>query len=249
MDQYRVNDSHVHLGKSDGIYSYFEALDIIAYREKNNIDKVLVMSLDLDIHKNNTTISYMADTYEWIYGLYWINGTDWYYPLTPKMIGCKFHGTYEGRTVSDNFYHPIMQYLNDNNAVLVIHCGRYKEGHFRSNTSYVHALAVAQKYPGIKVIMAHMGGSDTTICKKAIQNSKDCNNVYFDTSGITTPYIIEYALTYLQPERILFGSDAPWCSFRSMYYNVIDAKINEIDKEKILYTNFNSLLEPIKINT
>jgi predicted TIM-barrel fold metal-dependent hydrolase len=93
-----------------------------------------------------------------------------------------------------------------------------------------------------------MGGTDTTVCKNAIQAAVDIPNVYFDTSGITTPYIIEYALTYLKPERILFGSDAPWCSFRAMYHNVIDANINHIDKEKILYSNFNNLIDKLAVS-
>ena len=119
---------------------------------------------------------------------------------------------------------------------------RYKEGSKESNTSYQHALEVAKIYPKLKVIMAHMGGTDTTICKRAINDSRDYPNIYFDTSGITTPYIIEYAVEQIPANRILFGSDAPWCSFNAMVYTILDAQIDDDIKNAILYNNFNELI-------
>jgi predicted TIM-barrel fold metal-dependent hydrolase len=151
------------------------------------------------------------------------------------MIGCKYHGSYLGSPI-----HPC-QLLEDINLVMV-HCGRYKEGRKESNTSYLHALEVAKSYPKLKVIMAHMGGTDTNVCKVAIEDSRDYDNIYFDTSGITTPYIIEYALENIPSNRILFGSDAPWCSFLAMYHTVLDARIPDEDKQNIFYNSFNDLV-------
>ena len=256
MEQYKVNDCHVHLGTSSDIYSYFDIMGVINHRKNHNIDKILLMSFENTPHLNNNYIDQLTQTFEYMYGLHWIQYSNldrdtesMMYNYNKKILGCKFHGSYEPFPINQRPYSLLLEVLNVQRQILLIHCGRYKEGSYESKTSYLYALDVAKMYPKIKVICAHMGGTDTTVCKKAINAAVPIPNVYFDTSGITTPYIIEYALTYLQPERILFGSDAPWCSFRSMYYNVIDAKINEIDKEKILYTNFNSLLEPIKINT
>jgi predicted TIM-barrel fold metal-dependent hydrolase len=47
----------------------------------------------------------------------------------------------------------------------------------------------------------------------------------------------------LGPDRILFGSDAPWCSFRSMFYGVEDTLLDEKIKHKIFYENFIKLLD------
>ena len=88
-----------------------------------------------------------------------------------------------------------------------------------------------------------MGGTDTTICKKAIYESREHENIYFDTSGITTPYIIEYACDNIGPKRILFGSDIPWCSFKAMYYTIEDAMIPRVYKDDILYHNLNRLVK------
>ena len=256
MVDYRVNDCHVHLGTSDGIYSHFEPLDIVTHKERNNIDKLLMMSFEHTPSINNSWIDRLTQDFDYMYGLHWIQYSKLssdiehiIYKENKKMLGCKFHGSYEPFPITHRPYHLLLEVLNVQRAILLVHCGRYKEGSYESKTSYLYALDVAKIYPKIKVICAHMGGTDTTVCKKAIDAAVDIPNVYFDTSGITTPYIIEYAVTYLQPERILFGSDAPWCSFRAMYYTVLDAKINQMDKEKILYHNFNNLLEPIKLYT
>jgi predicted TIM-barrel fold metal-dependent hydrolase len=42
----------------------------------------------------------------------------------------------------------------------------------------------------------------------------------------------------LGSERVLFGSDFPWCSYRSMYWGVEDALVSEEAKENIFSKNF-----------
>lgn len=234
-----VNDCHIHIGNSASINRTFEPVHLKDHPAK----KVLLMSAQDDIKTNNNLIKNLSGLFPDVYGLYWITSNNWYYPMDKKMVGCKFHGAYENMPISNERYHPIKEYLNDNDAVLMVHCGRYKEGEIKSNTSFLHALMVAQDYPNIKVIMAHMGGTDTTVSKKAVKAAANQDNIYFDTSGITTPYIIEYAVDHLGPKRILFGSDAPWCSFKAMYHTVMDANIPEEDKRNIMYDNFNLLVE------
>lgn len=202
---------------------------------------MLLFSTDQNIETNNECIRTLSKEFDFIYGLQWIHrNSD--IQLDNKIIGCKFHGAYLGTPISKEYWRTL-EYLAREEAILMVHCGRYKEGAEESNTSYLHALEVAKMYGGIKVIMAHMGGTDTNVCKKAIIDSRDYDNVYFDTSGITTPYIIEYAVKQIPSTRIMFGSDAPWCSFRAMYYTTMDASIPEQDKENIMYNSFEQLIE------
>src|SRR5690606_19298128 len=137
--------------------------------------------------------------------------------------GVKFHGVYEHSPINNPAYAPALEILNDREALLLVHCGRFREGMRESDTSYLHALDIARAYPRIKVTLGHMGGGDSTVIRRCIADSKDSPNVYYETSGITTPFMLEWALKHVPADRILFGSDAPWCSFRSRYYNVEDA--------------------------
>ncbi len=245
-----INDAHIHLGKSDEINRSLSIDDILKLKDKRKIGNIVLMSLERDIEANNKKIIELCQRFPFIFGLLWIQK----HTLTEninmfekilgndRIIGAKFHGSFENMPVSSPVYSPIMNILNEKEAILLVHCGRYKDASLESNTSYLHAIELAKSYPNIKVILAHMGGTDTSIIKRALQDSKDIHNIYFDTSGITTPYIIEYATKIIDTERILFGSDEPWCSFMSMYYNIMDAQISREHKEDILSENFNKLL-------
>jgi len=176
-----------------------------------------------------------------IYGLHWFVPTSNKIEFSDKIVGIKYHGAYLNNPVTSMSKY-ILEELDKQKKILLVHCGRYLEGDIKSNTSYLHAIQVARHYPNIKVVLAHMGGTDTTVCKKAISHAEGIHNVYFDTSGITTPSIIEYACNRLPVTRILFGSDWPWCSFRAMYYTVMDAAISNLSKQDILYNNFEMIL-------
>ena len=241
-DQYKINDCHVHVGRMSGINQSLNTEDIIDFKKQNNIDKVLLLASDSDPEKSNNMVEFLVDNIPDTYGLHWwINGVN-NIKLTNKIIGVKYHGTYAKKPIT-SLNPRIFEALDKHKAILMVHCGRYLEGDIKSNTSYLHALQVARKYPNIKVILSHMGGTDTTVCKKAIMHGTMIHNVYFDTSGITTPFIIEHACDRLPTTRILFGSDSPWCSFKAMYNTVMDAIVNKLEKKDILHDSFELLLK------
>jgi len=246
---YKINDAHVHLGYSSIINQKLLIKDIKNFRSKYNIDNLMLMSLDKDINKNNKTIIELSKKSEYIHGLYWIQKTRikkdvqiLEKEISNGLVGVKFHGVFENQKVSAKIYEPVMEVLADKKAILLIHCGRFKDGSPLSNSSYVHALKIAKKFSKIKVILAHMGGNDTSVVKKAITAAKDIPNAYFDTSGISTPFRVELGVKTIGAKRIIFGSDFPWCSLRGMYYGVEDALISENAKSLILYKNFLKIL-------
>lgn len=250
--QRKVNDVHIHVGDSSIINQKMSPDEIPHYREKLGIDHLMIFSLDVDIEENNQKVIELSKNNDFIHGLIWVQHSRidddveiLKNELGRGIVGVKFHGVFENKPVSDVVYEPILNVLNEKSAILLIHCGRFKDGSPESNSSYVHALDVAKKFPNIKVILAHMGGNDTSVVKKAITAAKDIPNAFFDTSGISTPYRVEYAVEQIGPERILFGSDFPWCSFRSMYWGVEDALISEDDKELIFVKNFLKLVSKL----
>lgn len=246
---HRVNDIHIHLGWSNDINNFLDPNKLDEFISKNKIDEVALIPFEKNTRAYNHKIIKLSKNNKKIHGFYWINKNrikDDLKILKSEiecgLLGVKFHGSYENLPVSASIYQPIMELLNDMQSVLLVHCGRYKDGSIESNTSFLHGLQIAKKFPKIKLVLAHMGGNDTTVSKRAIASSLKLRNVFFDTSGTSTPYRIEYAVKILGKRRILFGSDYPWCSFRAMYYNVIDSMLDEKTKDIILYDNFKKLV-------
>ena len=239
-----VNDVHVHIGQSSDIVAEIDLRILLNFKQLHGIHKMLIMGSDVSPITDNVTVTNLINSNPDIYGLYWYahNAKPDMLKLTDKMIGIKYHGVYNDMPVTE-MSKNMLEGLDKLKKVLLIHCGRYLEGDIKSHSSYLHGIAVARQYPNIKVILAHMGGTDTTVCKKAITHAADLFNVYFDTSGITTPSIIEYACDKISSDRILFGSDMPWCSFNAMYYTVMDAQIDEDVKKEIMHHNFEYLLK------
>lgn len=246
----KVNDIHVHLGWSDGINNFLNPNKLDKFIAENNIEEIALIPFEKNTQTYNQKIIKLSKENRKIHGFYWIDKNRINSDkkilknvIKDGLLGVKFHGVYENLPVSASIYRPIMELLNDMQAILLVHCGRYKDGGIESNTSFLHSIQIAKEFPKIKLVLAHMGGNDTTVSKRAVSSAVGLKNVYFDISGTSTPYRIEYAVKILGKHRILFGSDYPWCSFRAMYYNVIDALLDEKTKHAILYDNFKKLVD------
>jgi len=249
LEKYPINDVHVHVGRSKGINHSLPFEEIIPYVKKYKINNIALMPFEIDTDSDNLKIIELAKKYDFIHGLYWIqkHRIDEDMKILEKeldnsLVGVKFHGAYENLRVTSNEYTPVMQLLNEKQSCILIHCGRFKDGHSDSYTSFTHGIELARKYSGIKVILGHMGGNDTSVVKKAVTMSKDIPNVFFETSGISTPFRVEYAVNVLGSSRIMFGSDYPWCSFRGNFYNVEDSLLDEKTKLMILSKNFEKIV-------
>ena len=100
-------------------------------------------------------------------------------------------------------------------------------------------LPFANQYTKTTFIMAHLGG-DAHL--EAVKNAR-YGNVYVDTSGMASlkNMIIEYAVSQIGSERILFGTDT--YSAASQRGRIEFAMIKESDKENILLNNAQRLFE------
>jgi hypothetical protein len=182
----KLCDAHVHLGKSAGIYHTLHADEISNFITKNGIENLLLMPFELDVDKSNKKIHNLSKLYKQIHGLYWLqkdyverDAKNISKLLGDGIVGAKFHGTYENLPISNDIYKPVLDVLNDKEAILLVHTGRYKDGDISSNTSFRHAVQIGQRYRKIKLIIAHMGGNDTAIVKQALEASVNIPNIWF----------------------------------------------------------------------
>ncbi len=103
-------------------------------------------------------------------------------------------------------------------------------------------------YPEVSVILAHLRfdpdwSNMFSYPLQAFYLARKYPNVYLDTAAANwLQRILEQALEEVGPDKILFGSDAPW-----FYPSIVRACINDLEiadcaKEKILGANVARLL-------
>lgn len=99
---------------------------------------------------------------------------------------------------------------------------------------------LGRKYPGLKIIMAHMA----LRWREGCDGVADCPNIYVDTSGMDPELgSVEYAVEKLGVERVLYGSDAPGRDVLCQIGRVMAADISEADRALILKDNAERLLK------
>ena len=107
---------------------------------------------------------------------------------------------------------------------------------------------VAQSYPDITLILAHLGIGITWDMMfasplQAIYLAKTYKNVYLDTSAATwIQYVLEQAVREVGADKILFGSDGPWFYPAIMKACIKDLELSESDEAKIMGGNIASIL-------
>ena len=69
---FKVNDVHVHLGRSNGIRSYFLPDQIPSFMKKNNLENMILMPFELETNTYNQKIIQLSKEHKFIYGYYWI---------------------------------------------------------------------------------------------------------------------------------------------------------------------------------
>ncbi len=107
-------------------------------------------------------------------------------------------------------------------------------------------VALANKYPEVKIILAHMGYSEDGVVTKhleAIQRAKS-GNIYTDTSSMKSMLsgLLEWYVQKVSSEKILFGTDSPLYSVPAQKARIEFAEIRAEDKENILYKNAAKIL-------
>ncbi len=100
-----------------------------------------------------------------------------------------------------------------------------------------------RRSPRTTLVCAHFGGN--MLWDEVID--KLCGDkIYIDTSLCTVSKMPKEAATKLllahSPDKILFGSDCPWCSSRETFEYIDSLKLSDDLKEKIYYKNAENLI-------
>jgi uncharacterized protein len=160
------------------------------------------------------------------------------------MIGLK---VYNQVKINDPLFYPIIEKLTDLKMIILMHahCGigvggkRTRHGNSQPNASIPEDFVeAAKRYPDTMFQYAHTGGGgDWEYACKAI---RPYPNIYVDTSGSNNEgNMIDFALKYLGEDRLFFGTDG---SFYQGIGTILSSNLNEAQRKKIFFDNFNNIL-------
>lgn len=138
-----------------------------------------------------------------------------------KTLGIKIHSPMHKYDICEHA-DRIFSFANELSAVVLMHPHKINE-----------MPAFADRYPNMKLIIAHLGSKAHIDAIKAAKHG----NIYTDTSGYLSSLnnVIEYAVESVGSEKILFGTDTYSPVFQ--YSRIALARISRPDKENILYKN------------
>ena len=105
---------------------------------------------------------------------------------------------------------------------------------------------VAKKYPSLRIVIAHFFWPKMDYCYEI---TKDLKNIYYDTSAMADPDVVEATggwdkvveilkkTVLLKPDNVLFGTDWPMCPVDKHIKLVKDLELNSKTEDKIFFLN------------
>lgn len=158
------------------------------------------------------------------------------------MVGLK---VYNQVKINSPLFYPIIEKFIDLKMIILMHVGigkariQYNSREPKGVSIPEDFVEIARRYPEAMFQFAHIGGGiDWEDGIKALKNSP---NVYVDTSGSNNEAnMVDFALQYLGEDRLLFGCDN---SFYQGVGHVLSSNLNEAQKKKLFFENYNNILK------
>ncbi len=157
--------------------------------------------------------------------------------------GIKIHPDYMGHDITEKCFDPIFELCAAKDIFVITHAGFDV-----CSPEHVHATPamirdVIDRYPRLKLIAAHFGGN---LMFDEVLDKLCGRDVYIDTSLV---YVEDFNKAELSailkshaPERILFGSDVPWCPPGENVKFIESFGLGDRVNEMIFYGNAAELL-------
>lgn len=201
-----IFDSHMHVGDFGPMFNVSLDRDgLAAIIAEHGYEGCCVF------HPDNAYVQSVVESIPEAYALVWANPRlpgyveeAEHYLGEPKFLGLKLHPLIDGYHPNDPSVHPLMRLLEERGLPVLIHSGHPI---FTLPWS-IEELAVA--FPGVRVVIGHMGHGNVVYINASIDIAARNPNVYLETSGMPMHTKIREAVDRVGPDRVLYGSDAPF---------------------------------------
>ena len=162
----------------------------------------------------------------------------WFERWPDVFVGIKPYWPYQQFSLLDGRLAPWLAYANERRLLCLVHT--------TSDTALGEAETLCPRYPGVTFILAH-AGSDYHNAEGCVRVAKACPNTVLEiTYTSVTRGLVEYLVSEIGADRVLYGSDLPMRDPAPQLGWVAYANISEEDKKKILYGNIKRLMGGIR---
>jgi predicted TIM-barrel fold metal-dependent hydrolase len=121
-----------------------------------------------------------------------------------RFRGIKLHPLLDGYHPDDAMVHPVIEVIRERSLPALIHCGHP----IFSLPWSIEELV--RRFPDARIILGHMGHGNIVYINASIDVAARNPHVYLETSGMPMHTKIREAVERVGPDRVLFGSDAPF---------------------------------------
>lgn len=158
--------------------------------------------------------------------------------------GVKFHPEFQFFTLDDPRMTEAWKAMSELDLIAVFHAGGDRSFEPPFKTTPKSFVAFAEKYPNLKIVVAHMGGyqmwydTETDLAGKA--------DVYMDLSWIMAfcdPKQVVRTIRKHGADKILFATDSPWREPIDDVNAFMALPLTEEERELILHKNAERLLK------
>jgi len=154
------------------------------------------------------------------------------------LVAIKLHPTFNDYTLHDDRCLPIWRFAEERGATLLIHTW---EGDKRCSPTVAGEVAAA--YPRAQFLLGHSGGTRAGR-EEATRVAKMHPNTHLELcSSNLTAAEIEAMVAAVGPERVVFGTDAPWVDPRFPLGKIAAASLTDEALRLVMGGNIAALLD------
>ncbi len=250
IQKYRIIDAHLHMGHLANLnFPGGSDDDIIELFKKYRIEKAIfshhgaLSTVTFGIEKTKECLEKYGDFLN-AYLVFNPNFADESldaikeYSPNKNIVGVKIHPSWHSCYPYDEKYDAFWEYANKNKIVVLTHSWNPNVANKAQRFSDPFFFGpILEKYPDIKLILAHAGGRGE-YHYKVIDLIIKYENMYVDFAGdIFVPGLVEEYVRRAGSKKLLFGTDMPWIDLRYYLTNIDHAEISDSEKADIFGLN------------
>ena len=242
-----IFDVHGHLNtNSEMLYLDTDAAGVVRTMDRLGVNAICVSSLlatTADCKLGNDLVQKAAKQFPGrIYGYvaatpyYEKFGFEDYFTPGSGMLGFKIHAAHNGTCIRDERYLPYMEFADKNRLLPVLF-------HAWEKQDVEDVAYLAETFRNCPLILGHSGVRSYPVRMAAIEAVRKYENIFVDTAiSITYDGSLEWLVSRIGADRILYGSDLPFFDCRQVLGNIALSNLTMEEKEKILGGNAGKII-------